>query len=1155
MPSDISRKLFNKKKHYSGVISQQGRVSLDADLNEQLDIQQYRTHTETKDVIGISGVPKKNNGFKIEPSVDGTTLLISSGRIYADGLLCELEEPATYHNQPYYPEPDTNFFSLSSPPESPLSSPPSASHLHIADGNYIVYLDAWQREINFLDDALIQEVALGEADTTTRLKTVWQIKLLDLGENIPNPVSCKTPIKKWDELVAAASGKLKAKTNKNVVLNDPCSMKPGSGFRGLENQLYRVEIHHGGSLSNATFKWSRNNSFFETKIESINGSTIKVATTGKDDVMSFAHGQWVELIDEISVLHNEPHPLLKIADIDPSTREIIVNNSVTQYSNKPNLKLRSWDQAGNIGTENGINVNTSDWIGLEDGVEVNFFIDPKELTATYKPGDYWLIPARTATTEIEWPPFIAGASPAAEPPVGVKHFYTRLALLKAKDGLVVIEDCRQLFPSLTDICAEDICFKNDNCDLSQAENVQEALDLLCAANDLRDHNKHMHGYGVVCGLKVKCGANREFVMIENGYALDCDGNIIRLNRKTDTAYSVVAEAATASLLDETGRGKVWLSIFYQGKNEPQIKIEEYKPKSFWDEVLEGSLIKDFFNEAIKPLVDFVKKQVTFPLTDEPPVPIGQQRLTALINLLFQQINSTSGPYIFLSGNQKRIGDCNQKPEEKQNEDQLLFCLYKELKELLSSKTFCAMFDIDRPFPDYKIDPGLDTIFGPTLKFHQRLRIHPTGKFAYTCGKDNKIYVYNLQKLQLHQTLVFPSSPNIKLQDIAVSPNGKELYAIGLLDDKDTVLAMVSINAAGNHSWVNGSSVKCAFKYVSLAMHANLGLYAVARGKGLYSLTGIGTPGFSENPILTTATPTPNTLNPSGLILIPDDGKNIAYVAHNNNAAITDPTTFNRIVAIDLHGKSIIKSYISDGIDSSDDILVDKKNIYITGTVGSQRVLKGFDIPTAAQAFTTNLEASSTLRLATVAAGDFEYILVTLSDKYKAVRVNLKTKLQDLKFRIPVQLFPVAMTINPKPEFVYVLNSLVNTITVVNIEKAFKSSAPNFTEEPPHDIADYHDDVIAAFKDLMTHFVQYLKDVFCDQFLIDCPTCNEKDRVYLGSVEIRGNKVFKICNFSKRKYVKTFRTWGYWLSTVPILPAIKKSFAEFCCKIIDEKKWN
>src|SRR5439155_24509808 len=106
MPGDYSRRTINHKKHYSGVLMQQGRVQLDADWNEQLDIQLCRTETEAVDVIGSCGVPKESDGFKIDIAPGGRDLTISRGRIYVDGLLCELDKPATYTTQPCYPNPE-----------------------------------------------------------------------------------------------------------------------------------------------------------------------------------------------------------------------------------------------------------------------------------------------------------------------------------------------------------------------------------------------------------------------------------------------------------------------------------------------------------------------------------------------------------------------------------------------------------------------------------------------------------------------------------------------------------------------------------------------------------------------------------------------------------------------------------------------------------------------------------------------------------------------------------------------------------------------------------------------------------------------------------------------------------------------------------------
>ncbi|HXZ39756.1 MAG TPA: DUF6519 domain-containing protein, partial [Terriglobales bacterium] len=66
MGSDISRSTFDPGKHYSGVRQQQGRVSVDADWNEQVDIASYRVSTEAVDVIGCSGAPRDNAGFQIQ---------------------------------------------------------------------------------------------------------------------------------------------------------------------------------------------------------------------------------------------------------------------------------------------------------------------------------------------------------------------------------------------------------------------------------------------------------------------------------------------------------------------------------------------------------------------------------------------------------------------------------------------------------------------------------------------------------------------------------------------------------------------------------------------------------------------------------------------------------------------------------------------------------------------------------------------------------------------------------------------------------------------------------------------------------------------------------------------------------------------------------
>jgi hypothetical protein len=67
-----------------------------------------------------------------------------------------------------------------------------------------------------------------------------------------------------------------------------------------------------------------------------------------------------------------------------------------------------------------------------------------EAVREYRTGDYWLIPARTATGDVEWPGDVG--DPEAQPPHGIDQHYAPLAIVE--NGEVALEgDCRCSFPS------------------------------------------------------------------------------------------------------------------------------------------------------------------------------------------------------------------------------------------------------------------------------------------------------------------------------------------------------------------------------------------------------------------------------------------------------------------------------------------------------------------------------------------------------------------------------------------------------------------------------------------------------------------------------------------------------------------------------------
>src|SRR6185295_7819366 len=192
MKGDFTRSTFTPAKRYSGVRQQQGRVQLDADWNEQIDIDARLRETSLGDLVGRSGAPRTGGGFKVGVTGDGSDLTLAAGRLYVDGVLLELLADTTYSGQLASLDP-----ALAAAPKPAL---PSAS------GTYFVYADAWQRHVTALEDPAIRETALGGPDTATRTQTFWQVKLLA----VDAASHCLSAPQAWLDATAAPTGKLRA---------------------------------------------------------------------------------------------------------------------------------------------------------------------------------------------------------------------------------------------------------------------------------------------------------------------------------------------------------------------------------------------------------------------------------------------------------------------------------------------------------------------------------------------------------------------------------------------------------------------------------------------------------------------------------------------------------------------------------------------------------------------------------------------------------------------------------------------------------------------------------------------------------------------------------------------------------------------------------
>jgi hypothetical protein len=383
---------------------------------------------------------------------------------------------------------------------------------------------------------------------------VWQARAIDISE-LGNDLNCLTEAPDYDVLLAARTARLAARTRPGVqAVVNPCEARADAGYRGLENQLYRVEIHDpppatpqglppshdvesfgnatkiGGEsevypvvingqfndynnvitvevgpktdlmagvvahvlrvtvangkttldldvptsqfngqspevrpVSEGTFKWSRDNGAIVTRVdhrERDPGSTrmeLTVHDLGPDDVRGIVGGVWAEIISEDHERRSAPGVIVRVADVRRLDEPVVVVDAAASQLNlveamQAPLRLRRWDGIGALKFDPNDDP-TLGWIAVESGVEVRF--TPQ---ADYRTTDWWHFPARTATSEqssgdIEWPLDLGTNQPAALPPMGIEHRYTRLGIVEVNsDGNIVdIHDCRNLFPPLTEL--------------------------------------------------------------------------------------------------------------------------------------------------------------------------------------------------------------------------------------------------------------------------------------------------------------------------------------------------------------------------------------------------------------------------------------------------------------------------------------------------------------------------------------------------------------------------------------------------------------------------------------------------------------------------------------------------------------------------------
>ena len=469
MSFDNSRFTFNPRNNYSGVVMEQGRVQLDSDWNEWLAELNRRIQAGTLDLLGSAVYPATTPyAFQITATISGGTdqLTIGPGRMYVDGLLAE------NHGDPAAAVWDPALAELSGSPQ-----PPPAAAIGAVDytkqpylpgatipagGPFLAYLDVWVRPVTYIEDPNLIDKAVG-VDTTGRLQTVWQVKLMPVPQG--STWTCNTPIP-WPQ----SAGLLTTGTIPTTA-SGPCCISDGTGYSGMENQFYRVEIHQPGTATSggATFKWSRDNASVMsgvTAIASVTNSAgnlasqLTVVSLGRDQVLGFAPGNWIEVLDDTLELNGQPGALGQIDTVDFSARTLTLTTTLSisfplvaggnQTDPASHVRIRRWDQAGKVYESDGTTVwadlgatgSTGDipvppsgtTLILENGVTISF--DESPAGGSFQTGDFWTFAARTADGSVE--------TLTKAQPQGIHHHYARLSIVDF--SVPSATDCRTKWP-------------------------------------------------------------------------------------------------------------------------------------------------------------------------------------------------------------------------------------------------------------------------------------------------------------------------------------------------------------------------------------------------------------------------------------------------------------------------------------------------------------------------------------------------------------------------------------------------------------------------------------------------------------------------------------------------------------------------------------
>jgi Family of unknown function (DUF6519) len=474
MGSDRARVSYNPKQQYRSVVMQQGRVTLEADFNEELAIAGEELHKETLDIVGPSGTP--DNGYLVAPLTSPPfDIFVGPGTMYVGGLRVttppEVPPPAptagtanaggvigSGNKFPFGPgiryTQQADWLDHSDDPDwveiSP-NNPPT---------NEFVYLFLREQEVSAVEDSDLKDVALGGPDTAQRTRLLQHIIRLNDGKDCASGLDAAQ--KKWNKegltfnppnMRLESAAKLKVQFSPAGPPPDLCNPQAQSGYLGADNQLIRVQISATDS-GKLKFVWGFDDASFlyRLDLDPNNKQLLHLQSRPVDAAHQPQSKQAVEALRTAAELSNGEY-IASLSglvftldqDYNPDTQMISLPASLTKLPDEfynstqtPRVFLRVWEEEVSFTPGTAVDLGNT---GLQVTLQA-----PGNV---FHLGDYWLFAVRPSTPQQIYPErYLADFQPPDGPrmwvcPLGVITWNGRQGNLTA--------DCRNPFDNLVEL--------------------------------------------------------------------------------------------------------------------------------------------------------------------------------------------------------------------------------------------------------------------------------------------------------------------------------------------------------------------------------------------------------------------------------------------------------------------------------------------------------------------------------------------------------------------------------------------------------------------------------------------------------------------------------------------------------------------------------